>query len=963
MTPALNTKANERQLEAIQTTEGPLLIIAGPGSGKTFTLVERALNILTKGLAEPENLLIATFTDKAARELKTRLSNRLLELNLKHNINEMYIGTFHSICIQILEKHREFTRLRRNFVMLDQFDQQYLIYQKISRFQAISNMELVGGNKTSGRWKQSSGLMEWVNKLSEEAANIPKLKSASDAAIVAAALCYEEYQRLLDETNSIDFSTIQSETLKILHAHPNVALELQRSIKYIMVDEFQDTNTIQSLLLSKLTNAQQNICVVGDDDQGLYRFRGATIRNILEFPTQFPAGRCKQIKLETNYRSHPEIINFYNKWMSDQDWETEGKSFRFSKSIVPDNREHPSGPAAIRVPAPSASKWEEVIESFLRSLQEKKILSDWNQVAFLFRSVKSDGATALAQHLESNGIPVYSPRSNLFFDRPEVRLLFGALLFMFPQYKDLRQWEDGVQFDIWTYYDEMCLRPFAQLLRKPENVTLLQFCQERAQEHRALSDTTDYTFLGLIYRILKFPIFAQLLEANGGGLSDERPARNISILTKLLGKFEYLHNISVLTPKFLPKHLTDLFNNYMRFLMAGGISEYEDDSEYAPSGCVSFLTIHQSKGLEFPVVIVDSLNSEPRKQYTDLDELFDTQYSGRAPYEPLELTKHFDFKRLYYTAFSRAQNLLVLSCQEVDQARRKKVPTKYFKDHYLSLPDWSNINLSHDSLRLEKVKEMTLKTEYSFTSHINLFETCAQQYKFFKYLGFNPVREGSIVFGTLIHETIEDIHKKVLRGEEEMINKEMIRSWFFKNYENLSKSQRVYLANIVLEAGLRQVISYFDRERVNFGRLKEAEVEVSLVKDGYILNGKIDLIRGAGDTVEIIDFKSEAKPDMEVEAERINQYRRQLEIYAHIVEGRHGHRVSKMHLYYTGEESGSPWVTFERSEANISNTIKQIDKVVERIESRDFVINERPLGKCKNCDMKPYCDDNFKKAA
>ena len=143
---ALQSKANPQQLEAILATDGPVLIIAGPGSGKTFTLVERIVYLIThKGVA-PESLLVVTFTDKAARELTTRISNRLAELNIQFNLNEMYLGTFHSICLRLLEDYREFTRLKRSFTLFDQFDQQYFLYQHIKDFRELPDAQLVIGD-------------------------------------------------------------------------------------------------------------------------------------------------------------------------------------------------------------------------------------------------------------------------------------------------------------------------------------------------------------------------------------------------------------------------------------------------------------------------------------------------------------------------------------------------------------------------------------------------------------------------------------------------------------------------------------------------------------------------------------------------------------------------------------------------------------------------------------------------
>lgn len=695
--------------------------------------------------------------------------------------------------------------------------------------------------------------------------------------------------------------------------------------------------------------------MVGDDSQGLYRFRGATIRNILEFKDKFPKDACRQIKLTTNYRSHPGIIRFFNEWMEGLDWQANGKNFRFEKEIKPPKKEFPAHPSVLKLSVEtSAEAWHAEVLAFLNSLRADGTLTDWNGVAFLFRSVRNDKVLALAKYLEANGIPVYSPRSNLFFEREEIRLVIGALIFLFPQFPEARKWKADAELEIWNYYDE-CFALFASEARKPENADLLKWGRKLARTHFALTQNADYSFSGLFYQLLQFPMFSRFIGANSlGGITESRPARNLALFSQLLNKFEYLHRVSVLNPKFLDKNIRNLFNQFLRFLKDGGINEYEDDAEYAPAGCVSFLTIHQAKGLEFPVVIVGSLDAVPRRSHTELDRVMEENYYEKPPFEPFDQMKNYDFWRLYYTAFSRAQDLLVLACQE--KRGRGQTPSRYFEDVYRPLPSWRAVDLRE--LELHKIKNSDLKREYSFTSHITFFETCAEQYRFFKELAFAPVRTSPVVFGLLVHQTIEDIHKTVLRGEEHKVTAEQIDLWFHTNYTNITRSQRVYLAPAPLEAARRQVHSYVAREGRDWSRLKEAEFDVSLVKDTYILTGTIDLIRGEDDTVEIIDFKSEKKPDL-FGAEggaKIERYRRQLEVYAHIVEERTGLKVSKTHLYYTGEEQGNPYVTFQKNRQSIRETVKGFDAVVERIESKDFHLTQRPIKVCQTCDLRHYCD-------
>ena len=435
------------------------------------------------------------------------------------------------------------------------------------------------------------------------------------------------------------------------------------------------------------------------------------------------------------------------------------------------------------------------------------------------------------------------------------------------------------------------------------------------------------------------------------------------LLSKLLFKFEYIYNISVLTPQNLQLTLRKLFNNFLRFIIEGGIEEYEDFDEYAPSGCVSFMTIHQSKGLEFPVVIVDSLYSVPRKQYDETDEILQNRYYSKPPFEPLEKTKFYDFYRLFYTAFSRPQNLLVLSTLEKQTVTGKdKIPSEPFREIYNELPSWRNKSFDINKLDLESIKPVNIKHQYSFTSHILLYENCPLQYKFYKELEFVEVRTGGVLGGSLLHQTIEDIHKAVLRGEEHTLTDDNISNWYNTNYNLLSKQQRSYLHQAQIQALLTQILRYRDRNSDKWHRIKEAEVDVSLVKEDYILKGSIDLIQGENNTVEIIDFKSGNKPDVNsiepMTQKLLKQYRRQLEVYGHLVEERTGHKVSKLHLYYPKEDNGSPYITFKYVEGQIHETIQTFDAVVRKIEAKDFdptkVQKSEKL--CGDCDMKFYCN-------
>lgn len=838
--------ANEAQRSAISTTDGPLLIIAGPGTGKTYTLVKRIVYLITEKNVLPEEIMIATFTEKAAKELITRITNELYEIGVSVNLNEMYIGTFHSICLRILKDHLEYTRIKKNYRMLDNFDQQYMVFQRINRFRSLPYFDAIF-DKKQGAWRQAGEIVKYVNNLAEELVDIEVMMQDSNEQIVAVANIMEQYNILMEDENLIDFSSIQTEAYRLLIEQPSILEEIQQKIKYVMVDEYQDTNYIQELLVFLIAGKNKNICVVGDDDQGLYRFRGATIRNILEFPGHFEEGECKQVKLVTNYRSEKQIIDFYNKWMSTTDgraYDFLWKNFRFEKKIVPPEGKRDDKVSVIKCSGQDLlDDWYEQVYSFITQLKNSGVLTDYNQIAMLCRSVKGDKITGMIEFLEEHGIKVYSPRSEMFFERKEIKQVIGCMILCFPEYiRKLQQRDFAFDFErLYEYYDTQCIAAAKELILQYRD-TLGKWITEKMQKHANLrNDNADYAFTGLLYQLLQFEPFSTYLGIDmKSGVIDERPARNLSILTSILGKYEYLHRIDVFTENNIVDAVERFFNMYFRFLFDGGITEYEDDSEYAPSGCVSFMTIHQSKGMEFPVVIVDSLSGTPKNSANHLIEEIENKYFHREVFETREDIKYFDFWRLYYTAFSRAQNLLVLSCCE--KKGHGATPSKYFEECYGKLPSYEDVDLS--DLKLETVKPVNIKDTYSFTSHIALYENCALQYKFFKELGFTQVRVGATLFGTLVHETIEDIHRAAMRHEEQTIVPETIREWFDTNYMTLSKSEHSYLGQPQIEAAYNQVLRYVERNQNDWSRIQDAEVEVSLVKPDYILLGKVDLIKG-----------------------------------------------------------------------------------------------------------------------
>lgn len=489
--------ANEGQRLAISTADGPVLITAGPGTGKTFTLVQRAIYLIQECGVAPEQIMMATFTEKAAKELVTRITNELASRDIVVNVNEMYIGTFHSLCLRIIKEHLEFTRLKRNYRTLDAFDQNYTVFQNISRFRAIKDIDTL---LPKGSWKMAQEICVYVNNLMEELVDPDALKTDGNPDIRILGNVLEAYKDILAENNLVDFASIQTEAYRLMKDNPEILKELQNRLQYIMIDEYQDTNYIQEQIVFLLAGDRQNICVVGDDDQGLYRFRGATIRNILEFPDKFPEGMCKIIPLVINYRSNSDIVDFYNKWMATTDGATfkfDWDKYRYQKKIEPHAKSTISSPAVAKLASvDDEDEWHEKILRFITGLKDSGKLTNYNQIAFLFSSVKHERVTRLAAFLETNHINVYSPRSDMFFGREEIKIALGTMMLLFPKYViELENDEyPFLQPEHSRYYRD-CILAANEFLTRPENAEFMKWVRHHGKVHVALKGTTDYAIL------------------------------------------------------------------------------------------------------------------------------------------------------------------------------------------------------------------------------------------------------------------------------------------------------------------------------------------------------------------------------------------------------------------------------------------------------------------------------------
>ena len=286
---------NNKQQEAVLQTEGPCLIIAGAGSGKTKVLTHKIAYLMAEKYIKPWNILAITFTNKAANEMKQRIESLVGDA-----VNDMWIGTFHSICVRILRKYIDRIGFDNSFIIFDTSDQKTLIKECLKQLKI--------DDKLFTDRAVLSEISNGKNEMLEPKAYSTKYEGDYRKEIIAQI--YELYQRRLKENNAVDFDDIINYTIKILTENPDVLEYYTDKFQYVLVDEYQDTNKAQFMLISILASRHGNITVVGDNDQGIYSFRGADISNILNFEKDFPG--TKIIKLEQNYRCTGNILKAAN---------------------------------------------------------------------------------------------------------------------------------------------------------------------------------------------------------------------------------------------------------------------------------------------------------------------------------------------------------------------------------------------------------------------------------------------------------------------------------------------------------------------------------------------------------------------------------------------------------------------------------------------------------------------------
>ena len=394
-----------QQYAVVGHLEGPLLVIAGPGAGKTRAIVWRAVNLLLLGVLTPAELALCTFSKRAAGELRQRFHAAARAAGCADHLSAVRVSTVHSLCRRIVSQHSKAVGLKPDFALLDEWQQLDLMNAHYHRIFGPDRDELRRRGWRTREFTLRQG-RRYIERIAEEAIEPEVLADADDPFLSAVGRGCLRYESVLRECGALDLARLQVRADALLQDDA-VAQSVGATVRHLMVDEYQDTSGVQERVLLRLAQAHGNPCVVGDDDQSIYRFRGASVRNLLEFPERFR--ETEIIRLTVNYRSHPGIVRAFDRWMASADWTNPkpgGPPFRHDKAIRPHAAgSHPDYTSVIAVlgngPRDEARRLAELLEL----LKTNGVVANYSQVALLLHSVRERFCREYLTALAKSGIP------------------------------------------------------------------------------------------------------------------------------------------------------------------------------------------------------------------------------------------------------------------------------------------------------------------------------------------------------------------------------------------------------------------------------------------------------------------------------------------------------------------------------------------------------------------------------
>lgn len=917
------------QKEAVEYTDGPLLIVAGPGAGKTRVLIEKIVYLIQEKNVDPNNILVTTFTVKAANQLKDRLSSRI-----GNKMENMQISTIHSFYQHILESNPDAHIYGSQLDVLD--DQSQFMFFRFNlnniglEFQEyrhnlddiISIFNLCGENCI-----EPSKLIEYYESLDDE----------NKDQYIKLANAYLNYLNLLEIEKKMDFAGLQKSTYLLLKNNPDLLDKLRSRYQYVLVDEYQDTNPLQDEFFRLIAEPENKIFVVGDEDQSIYGFRGASVNNFRKFPSRYD--NTKTIKLETNFRSTKDIVDISNFFMS--------KRRTIDKSIAPDRG---SGNEIVLIHAGRVSEEAKEAVALIKEMKEKKIIRHYGDVAILFKSVRSH-SPEYVNELREQGVPFHLIGDKGFFQRVEIR----SILYLMAKMDgfEFKENQRFVKWDSWWNDSILCtgVVPFSGkvislISSQDEDFDFFKEMEDNWKEYKSEFSSDDIStikrflllkkkieqkkgkgtpdsLLELYYYILdKTGYMKRMLE---GAEENEEFLLNLAQLSQIINRFENIKKRPSL--ESLLWYLYQLPEN-----------KDFDEAMVEELEAVKVMTVHQAKGLEFPVVFMGSVikGRFPLGRSNDIADNKLMPIPKEFLFDPEQFSDPNEERRLFYVGITRAQDNLIICTSDIINVM-KKGPSKYITDE-IGLDKFND--KSALKIPCEKTYEIEEEVPRVSYSAINTFLDCPFRYLLAYEYEFQTPPSFFQNYGGLVHNVLYKIHLKMKEGIEldYASIKELVDESWIPLYKQPKKDyaikEKVYI----------EMWNYYDNAKKYIKEVLEIEKPFSYIGEGMIINGRIDLlIKSQNNETELIDFK--ARKEKGIYTTHVDV---QLRMYQMALESEY--EIDKLYAYTFEDNRKNP---LGNSPDEIEGTRLQILAVCQKIRNKEFPATKNRF--CTRCEFLAFC--------
>ncbi|MCX6812825.1 MAG: ATP-dependent DNA helicase [Candidatus Berkelbacteria bacterium] len=942
-------KLNNRQLEVVNYKTGPLLVIAGAGTGKTAVITHRIANIIAKKWARSSEILALTFTDKAAAEMEGRVDQLV-----PYGYTDIWISTFHAFGDRFLRDYAIDLGLPANFKVLTQTEQAIFLRQNIYAFDLnyfrpiadpLSHIyELLNHfSRLKDELISPEDYLTWVQ---DQRSKIKDQNDKDEIQIeknLELAKAYSRYQELMIQSGNLDFGDQIFLVYKLLSENKKVLKECRKKFRYILVDEFQDTNFAQNEIVKLLAGVDVNIMVVADDDQAIYRFRGASISNVLNFKDSYK--NVKQIVLKNNFRSSQEILDGAYRLIQNNNPDRLEVQNKIDKKLK--SNFHGAEPELLFCQTLSAEA-DKVVEKIVK-LKEKGDFKN-NEFAILVRA--NNQSEPFIQALTTKGIPAIFSGASGLYTQPEIKMILAFL-------KTISFTDDNLAFyqlatsDIYQISHDLISEVYTKSRRENRSISNLVKDNKKFVEISAdikkFRQKINEPVGEILYEYLTEKSYLKNLTADLS-IENEQKIFNIAKFFDTIAQFNHSSD---------ERGVLEFLENLELIIDAGGdLKSAEVDRDF---DAVNILTVHSAKGLEWPVVFVvncvaDRFPSRNRREQLPIpDELI----KERLPEGDWHLQEE---RRLFYVAATRAKNYLFFTAAEDYGGKRAKKISPFVLEFLAeNQPEKLKHSLSPEEkinrfkkLPRPKADRPLAGTKFSSEilklsrQQIDDYFSCPKKFYFAHIIKIPLLENQNLMYGTAIHAALDHYFRRKINGDRPTLN-QLIADYeqAFKNVGFISRQQEELRHN----QGISTLTNFYDRDQKDSIVPSAVEEVFEFADENVKVVGRFDLVRKIADDAEICDFKTSDVREQK-DADRRIKESTQMMIYALAWREKY-QTIPKTTLFFI--ESG---LKGERqfSDKEIDATRQMILAVAAGIRKSDFSA-QPDIFQCKYCPYKEICPE------